>query len=475
MAREGSYLTRSSSFLQTFGAALARGLFLVFFLSNQARSSLPSDCPPQFSRLHLSNERFQASFQALKQDLPHINDPVQLVLDFSERRRTWNFDYPEGHIKRNNFPAPELLSGVNEVRKQLSQIKRPPENRLAAEKLLRELAEAEKAGLPYKDTYRKIEAATYLIQLRFRNPTEKAAAIGLSSRMSQLLPLELGEQVRELMKKHQIENVIPEYHLTSQKDLDQFSANAAGYFKELGSKLNQFFKTAEGNEWRRSLAARRMNLDSDSEKRELDAILKIFVEDDQRGIQRFITRPTITDNPTHPLGVPLVDESLFENEILLPTSRALTIEGLAESFMIGITPVQIISRPRIADDLWMDSYLFANHDGFHRYLAARESQISREIIDLPLGERLQILAEIDRMPSPENRSLARTALYLTVHENGSNSNLPINTAIAAAHTRDEFKRLAGRTLSSAEITWVRNWYRQTVQRRVDHFRRPSPP
>jgi hypothetical protein len=138
--------------------------------------------------------------------------------------------------------------------------------------------------------------------------------------------------------------------------------------------------------------------------------------------------------------------------------------------MIGITPVQIISRPRMADDLWMDSYLFANHDGFHRFLAARESQVSRQIIDLPLGERLQILTNIDRLPSPERRSLARTALYLTVHENGDNSNLPINTPIAAAHTRDEFRRLAGKELSNREVSWVRSWYRETVQNRVLRFK-----
>lgn len=423
----------------------------------------------------------------MKKDLPHISDPVQFVQDFSDRRQKWNLKYPAGHIQRNNFPAAELLSGVKEVRKQLSQIMRPPENRLAAEKLLRELDQAEKAGLPYRDTYRKIEAATYLIQLRFRSPSEKAAAIGLSSRLYQLLPLELGEQVRGLMKKHQVENLIPEFDLQSQKDLDQFDAKAARYFKDLKPLLSEFFKTPEGQELRKTLTARRLKLDQSetvgtaaarqltSEQSELDAILRVFVEDDQRGIERFITRPTIADNPTHPLGVPIIDESLFENELLLPTSRALSIEGLAESFLIGITPVQIISRPRMADDVWMDSYLFANHDGFHRYLAARESQVNRDLIDLPLEERLQILSEIDRLPSPEKRSLARTALYLTIHENGNNSNLPVNTSIASAYTRDEFRRLARKELTNIEVTWVRKWYRETVQRRVDHFRRSSTP
>ncbi len=451
-----------------------------------AFSSSP-ECPAKYAQIHVSHERFQASFQALKQDLPQIKDPVQLVQEFSERRRKWNLEFPVGHSQRNNFPASELLSGLNEVRKHLSQIKRPPENRLAAEKLLRELALAEKAGLPYRDTYRKIEAATYLIQLRFRSPTEKAAAIGLSSRLSQLLPAELSDRVRGVMKKHRVENVTPEYDLRSQKDLDQFDANAAGYFKDLKPVLSDFFARPEGQELRKTLIARRQKLEEataegtaatrqlQSEKKELDAILRIFVEDDQRGIQRFITLPTITDNPTHPMGVPTVDESLFENEMLLPTGQTLTIEGLAESFLIGITPVQIISRPRRADDLWMDSFLFANHDGFHRFLAARESQVNREIIELPLQERLQILAEIDRLPSPERRSLARTALYLTTHESGDNSNLPINTPIAAAYTRDEFKRLAGRQLSNNEITWVRNWYRETVQNRVDQFRRSAPP
>jgi hypothetical protein len=404
----------------------------------------------------------------------------------------WNFDFPEGHIKRNNFPAPELLSGVNEVRKQLSQIKRPPENRIAAEKLLRELSQAEKAGLPYKDTYRKIEAATYLIQLRFRNPSEKAAAIGLSARLSNLLPTELSEQVQGLMKKHKVENVVPEVDLRSQKDLDQFNANAAGYFKDLKSLLAGFFVSTDGQDLQKALVARRQKLEEkatvgaaatrqlqsqelQSEKNELDAILRVFVDDEQRGIQRFITQPTIKDNPTHPMGVTTIDESLFENELLLPTGRALSVEGLAESFMIGITPVQIISRPRMADDLWMDSYLFANHDGFHRFLAARQSRVNREIIELPLEERLQILAGIDRLSSPERRSLARTALYLTTHENGDNSNLTINTPIAASYTRDEFKRLAGRQLSNKEVTWIRGWYRETVQSRVDHFRRSSTP
>ncbi|MDZ4083528.1 MAG: hypothetical protein U1E10_11370, partial [Bdellovibrionales bacterium] len=452
-----------------------------------AFAATPADCAPDFARLHVAHPRTQASLKALKRDLPEINDPVQLVLDFAERRRKWNLDFPEGHPKRNNFPAPELRHGVKEVRALLTQIKRPPENRVAAEKLLREIKQAEAEGLPYRDTYRKIEAATYLLQLKFRSPVEKAEAISLSTRFARVLPMELQQTMGELIKKHRVGGVVPEYDLRSQAELDKFDTNAAAYFKEMNVILDDFFKTAGGQEVRNSLLSRRQKLDQvttvgsfaarqlESEKIELDRFLKVFADSERKGIQRFITRPTITANPTHPIGVPVIDESLFESEILLPTSRDLHIEGLAESFMIGLTPVQIISRPRRADGLWMDSYLFANHDGFHRFLAAQESQVNLEIIQLPIQERLQILAEIDSLPSPERRSLAQTALYLTVHENGSNSTLPINTPAAAAHTRDEFRRLADRTLSNEDLRWVRNWYQQTVQRRVDHFRRSSPP
>lgn len=484
VARGNSFLTRSSSFPLTLRVAIGA---ISMFIASQTLAAIPANCDPSFARLHISHPSYQASFQALKQDLPHLTDPVQLVQEFSERRRKWNLEFPVGHPNRNGFPAPELLSGVKEVRRHLSQIKRPPENRIAAEKLIRELQQAEENGLPYRDTYRKIEAATYLIQLRFRNPTEKAAAIGLSSRLSNLLPGRLRDEINELAKKHRVENVVPEYDLQSQKDLDKFDAAAAAYFKDLGIKLNSFLKTSEGAEFHRALSLKRQKLDQtqakgaiaarqlEGEKRELDAILKFFIEDEQRGIQRYINRPDILFNPDHPAGIPLVDESLFETEILLPTNRSLSVEGLAESFMIGITPVQIISRPRRADDLWMDSYMFANHDGFHRFLAVRESQVSSEIINLPLEQRLQILTDIDRLPSPENRSLARTALYLTIHENGSNSNLPIDSPIAASYTRDEFRRLAGRNLTNAEVIWVRDWYMKNVQRRVDHFRRTSPP
>lgn len=435
----------------------------------------------------MAHPRTQASLQALKRDLPEINDPVLLVLEFAERRRKWNVDFPEGHPKRNNFPAPELRHGVKEVRTLLTQIKRPPENRVAAEKLIREIKQAEANGFPYRDTYRKIEAATFLLQLKHRSPAEKAQAISLSSRFARVLPMNLQQAMEELVKKHRVAGIVPEYDLRSHAELDKFDASAAAYFKELKPLLDDFFKTADGQELRNSLLLRRQKLDQattvgsfagrqlESEKKELDAFLDVFADRERTGIQRFITRPSIAANPTHPLSVPEVDESLFETEILLPTSRDLHIEGLAESFMIGLTPVQIISRPRRADDLWMDSYLYANHDGFHRYLAVQESQVNREIIQLPIQERLQILAEIDRLPSPERRSLAQTALYLTVHENGSNSTLPINTPAAAAYTRDEFRRLAGRTLSNDDIRWVRNWYQQAVQRRVDHFRRSSPP
>lgn len=449
-------------------------------------SSTP--CGPDYSVLHISHPRSHARLEAVREVFPSISDPVRLVLDFSERRRLWNLERPLNHPKRNNFPAPELKEGVREALHQLRKIKRPAENRASAEKLIRALQQSEVDGLPYRDTYRKIEEATFLIQLRFRNPTVKAAAISLSSRFSNFLPPGLRQEVLDLQKKHKVFEVIPEYHVKSQEQLDAFDAGSGAYFKELKARLDLFFETAEGRSVRAELLRRQSALkkipdnartspfsEDARERTEIESFLKIFADENRTGIQDFVTRPTFAENIKHPSNVVPVDESLFETEILIPTTQNLSIDALAESFLVGITPVQIISRPRMADDLWMDSYLFANHDGFHRYLAAYESDVNRQILSLPLPERLAILSEIDRLESPERRSLARAALYLTIHENGSASNLPVNSPIAAASTRDEFKRLAGRTLSNTEISWIRDWYRKTIQSRVDQFRPSRAP
>ncbi len=463
-------------------------LLLHFVFSSDAHSapSLLPGCGTEYSTLHLSDPRFQPRFSALKLDLPTVTNPVQLVTEFQERRRLWNLQFPIGHARRNEFPASELAQGATEARRLLKQIRRPPENRAAAEKLIQEIDQSEALGFPYRQTFRKIEAATYLVQLRYRSPVEKAAAVGLSTRFASHLPAEIQKKVQALVAKHQLENVIPVYDIKDTAQLDQFEKRSSAYFKDLRTALDDFFLSPEGREFRANLVGKiekyKKNIPSDraakraheQEESELQAFLKIFADENRTGIQRYVTSPTISDNPTHPLVQP-VDDSLFESELLLPTTQNLHIEGLAESFMLGITPVQIISRPRMADGQWMDSFLFANHDGFHRYLAGRESQLNREIINLPLPQRLEILTEIDRLPDPNQRSLARTALYLTVHENGDNSTLPITTPAAAAHTRDEFRRLAGRSLSNSDIAWVRNWYQQSVQRRVDDFRRAPPP
>lgn len=310
------------------------------------------------------------AFRALRTDLPEIKDPLQFIGEFGKRRSDWNLLHP---TDRNNFPMPEMSNGVRQLAVSLRKVKRPPENRIAAETFLRELDSLKSRGYPYRESLLKIHEALDVVALKHPLTIEQARAV------------------------------------------EKNSGPAA-----IREKLNP----------------RKMFSGEDAERR-----------------AEF--------------------EQMMETEIFFPTGHEQSVEGIAESFVLGLRPLQMAERAARLDGLNMTGLHRYEHDVAHIAIQNADP-VNRSITALPLESRVGIVRDIENLATPREQTLARFSLYQTAHEWGNDSFIPrtFNTE-AQQMVSEEYARsgLPG-TITPAEIRWLQTWYRIHVGRRVYESQSP---
>ncbi|MDX9730878.1 MAG: hypothetical protein RBT63_03815 [Bdellovibrionales bacterium] len=391
-------------------------------------------------------------FDGLKQDLPDIKDPVKFVEDFENTRRLWNAQHPNN---LNNFPVPNMHEGAKEMRLLLSRIDRPPQNRLAAQKIIQELNELEAKGYPYRDSVHGIYEASALIAMRHPRPFTVFYDSKRLTDFADELPPEVGSRVRNLAQKYRLYEEAPDDFVHTKPHFSIYMNEVSKFQKEAMEEIKKFYATPAGQSFRKKL-------DPDSENGRIfgDADLSTFErtyikrEISLQELRQDILRKDRSDN-----------DEVLRNEILIPTRRSQSIEGLAESYMVGISPIEITERARFADGFWMSSRNFLDHDIAH-IVVARDNPFNKRILNLPLQERMNILRDLDQLPSQRSRDLARFTLFQTNHEFGDQSQFSRARA-SLGHVRDEYKNVTGSEISRAEAEWMLKWFQETVTRRID--------
>lgn len=346
-------------FMHFARTSLIISLALSMGLANAAHASVRTPCIAGFQGIAAR----PPDLKALKMDLPEIKDPVQYIAKFEERRSQWN---QLNLANRNNFPMPEMDPGVTALLKSLKKVKRPAENRLAAERYIKELTSLRERGFPYRDS---------------------------------------------LLKMHEALNVVALKHpLTPEK----------------------------AQEMVRSGAPRRAREKFDAEK--------FFTQDNKDRRVEF--------------------EQMMEKEIFYPTAHNQTVDGLAESFLLGIRPLQITERASITDQLDMTSLHRFEHDVAH-IVIQQSDRLSKVIAALPLESRIGIARDIGNLATPREQHLARFGVFQTLHEWGNDSMIPYSATVESiAAVRAEYRTVTGREISDQEAVWLQNWYRNTVGRRL---------
>jgi len=319
-------------------------------IGNQAEASRLIQLPPP-------------KFEALRRDLPSIEDPLAFIQDFNQRRASWNQLHP---TNRNNFSVPKMKGGVDMMIRSLKKVKRPPENRIAAQNFVRDLENLKRQGLPYRDSILKLHEASEILALK--QPSRPDIVPGR-------------RQIFDRAK----------------------------------------FEEAEGKD-----------------------------------------REALSE--------------MLETEIFIPTHRNQTVEGLAESTLLGLRAVQVVNSPAVIDRRWMNARERLEHDIAHAMVPTRDA-LSRAVVSLPLESRVRILSQIDLLPTKRERTLARFSIYQTAHEYAGDSQIPLRfteDSVRAVQTefRDAFEGNSN-DMSEAEVKWLQKWYADTVGAEILDSSRPK--
>jgi hypothetical protein len=316
-------------------------------------------CSTGFGRLgHIKISGHGPALVNLRKDLYDLNDPIEFVRSFNEKRNAWNLLNP---LDRNNFPVPEMQNGADKMIALLRKVRRPPENRAAAEMYIRKLEQLKRDGLPYRDSVLSIHEASEVLALKNPKP---------------------GEPTLKVID-------IPNFR----------TKNAADY-------------------------------------------------------------AAITQ--------------MMETEIFVVTGRKQSVEGLAESSLLGVRALEVAEPSAKIDNMWMNPRERLEHDVAHAMMSVRD-KTTAAIRTLPIDDRIEILQSVEKLDA-HHQQLARFAIYQTTHEPAEEGAVrllyePRSILVVQAEYRDVFKR----EISIAEARWIQEWYRQNLGRRVAERLRPVQP
>ena len=163
-------------------------------------------------------------------------------------------------------------------------------------------------------------------------------------------------------------------------------------------------------------------------------------------------------------------EKLMGLEIFVVTAKNQTIDGLAESTLLGLRAMQTSERPAMIDRRWMNALERLQHDVAHAMIPGRDP-VTQAIMGLPFQDRLAILKAIEVLPTERERSLARFSVYQTAHEYGTDSRIMNRFSVGSAPAvQDEYIEATKKQLTASEAAWLQNWYAENIGRRLARSR-----
>lgn len=162
---------------------------------------------------------------------------------------------------------------------------------------------------------------------------------------------------------------------------------------------------------------------------------------------------------------------MMSDEIFIPTGHPQSVDGLAESTLLGTRALEVVENSGKIDGMLMNPRERFEHDVAHAMLP-RADALSRNLLALPFETRVEILRSVDRL-SDREAHLARFTIYRTVHEYGGESAIPkAATAENFQKIQSEYREAMNKDLTTEEAQWIHRWFRDVLVREL--LKSPTP-
>ncbi len=162
----------------------------------------------------------------------------------------------------------------------------------------------------------------------------------------------------------------------------------------------------------------------------------------------------------------------MSHEIFITTGHPQSVEGLAESSLVGIRALEVVRNPKEVHGKWMNARHRFEHDVAHAIVVPQIDRLSREILQLPFETRVDILRSVENL-SEREAHLARFTIYRMAHEYAAESAIPISSqASSISQIQREYRADTGKEISADEVRWIQEWFKDTIGRRL--FEQQNP-
>lgn len=165
----------------------------------------------------------------------------------------------------------------------------------------------------------------------------------------------------------------------------------------------------------------------------------------------------------------------MSDEIFITTGHPQSVEGLAESSFVGVRALEVVRDPKMVHNKWMNARERFEHDVAHAIVVPQIDRLSRDILHLPFETRVEILRSIEGL-SDREAHLARFTIYRMAHEYAAESAIPMSSQTSSiAQIQREYRADTGKEISTDEVRWIQDWFKDTIGRRLFEHQNPATP